>query len=175
MFTKDINGELTAGILLPSGAVTADGNGAGLDLNGYTGELAVVLNCAAATAGTNPTMDVLIQDSPAGNLISNIAYGSNTGTGKIQNVIAGPDAIAETFTLTASNATTIAVSGGTTGSLGNATVGTQFTSAQVSFKVVAGGVAWQSGDTITFDVAVRTYTNISGSTPSHAVDSYSGS
>jgi hypothetical protein len=63
MFTKDLKGELTAIALIPSAAVTADGNGTGVDLLGYTGEVVAVLNCGAATAGTNPTMDISFEDS----------------------------------------------------------------------------------------------------------------
>lgn len=49
-------------LLLPA-AVTASGNGTGVDLKDYIGLAKVILHSAKASAGTSPTMDVKIQDS----------------------------------------------------------------------------------------------------------------
>lgn len=48
--------------LLPVASVTASGNATAVDMQAYDGEIAIILDCAAGT-GTNPTMDVKIQDS----------------------------------------------------------------------------------------------------------------
>jgi hypothetical protein len=52
-----------AASLLPPGAVAANTNGTGVSLAGKKGTAAAILNCGAATAGTNPTMDVKLQES----------------------------------------------------------------------------------------------------------------
>jgi hypothetical protein len=49
--------------LLPPGAIAANTNGTGVSLAGKKGTAAAILNCGAATAGTNPTMDVKLQES----------------------------------------------------------------------------------------------------------------
>ena len=52
--------------LLPALARTATANGSGVDLQGSNdaeGEAVVILDCAAAGAGTTPTYNVKIQDS----------------------------------------------------------------------------------------------------------------
>lgn len=48
--------------LLPQQAVTADGNGTGIDVTQFVGAIAVMLACKAA-AGTSPTLDVKLQES----------------------------------------------------------------------------------------------------------------
>jgi hypothetical protein len=52
--------------LLPVAAVTSDGNGSAVDLQGLTGEIAVILDVSAPVAGTTPTMDVKLQHSVDG-------------------------------------------------------------------------------------------------------------
>lgn len=60
--------------LIPSGAKTADANGTAVDVTKYEGVALAVLNCAAATAGTNPTMDVKLQHSD-----DNVTFADVTG------------------------------------------------------------------------------------------------
>lgn len=48
--------------LFPTAARTATANGTGVDLQQYSGDVAVVLDSAAGT-GTTPTLDVKLQDS----------------------------------------------------------------------------------------------------------------
>lgn len=54
--------------------------------------------------------------------------------------------VLETITITFSSATAFSVSGSVTGALGSGTVGTDFTSSRVSFRIVAGSTAFASGD-----------------------------
>lgn len=61
-FTYDITGATSRSTALKSQAVATTTNGPAVDLRTYRGKVAVLLNIAAATAGTNPTMDVKIQD-----------------------------------------------------------------------------------------------------------------
>ncbi len=75
--------------------------------------------------------------------------GSNTGNGTVSAITEPPGAEAQTITMTAITATTFSVVGSVSGSLGTATVGTAFTSGQLNFKIVAGGTAFATGDTIT--------------------------
>ena len=49
--------------LIPNAAVTADGNGTGVDLITLTGEIAIVCDVPAPVAGTNPTLDLIVEDS----------------------------------------------------------------------------------------------------------------
>lgn len=60
---QDLKTEFTITDLVPSGAVTGSGNGTGLDLRDYIGDVSFWAVIGAATAGTNPTMDVSIEDS----------------------------------------------------------------------------------------------------------------
>jgi len=69
----DLKGNLNIVVVRKSAAVTATGNGTGLDLMGYEGKVAIVFNVAAATAGTNPTYDAKVQDSPDNSTFTDIA------------------------------------------------------------------------------------------------------
>jgi hypothetical protein len=59
--------------LLPIAAVTATGNGTGVDLEEIDGEIAVMID-VANVAGTLPTMDLTLEDSA-----DNITFGAVTG------------------------------------------------------------------------------------------------
>lgn len=63
MFTKDLKTETTLLTLLKAQSATATANGTGVDISSYVGNILVILNAAAATAGSSPTLDVKIQDS----------------------------------------------------------------------------------------------------------------
>lgn len=52
--------------LLAATTQTSSTNGAAVDLQGYTGQLAVVLNAAKGTGNADNTLDVKIQDSADG-------------------------------------------------------------------------------------------------------------
>jgi hypothetical protein len=58
--------------LLPAQSVTADGNGPGVDVREFTGEMAVFL-AAKNTAGTTPTLDVKLQDSDDDSTYADVA------------------------------------------------------------------------------------------------------
>ena len=148
----------TLAALLSPSAVTADGNSPGLDIRDYVGDLALVLS-AKNTAGTSPTMAVKLQAAADANVISNVVK-TGTGNGTIMELEGGPDSVAETITITFSSATAFSVSGSVTGAMGSGTVGTLFTSAQASFRVLAGSTAFVNTDTIAFTTAARTYADI---------------
>lgn len=58
------NNDITAVSLIASQAVTATVTPSnGTDLSAYDGEMTFILDCGAATAGTDPTMNVTIQAS----------------------------------------------------------------------------------------------------------------
>ena len=77
---------------------------------------------------------------------------ANTGTGYVSTERAVSAAPAETWTLTATSATNFTVSGSTSGAQAAATVGTPYDNSIVAFEIVAGGVAFVSGDIFTFSV-----------------------
>lgn len=79
MFIKDLLNELSYFQLNPGGVTTSTVTGTGVDIQNYTGEIAISLDCPAATAGTNPTMTVKIQDS-ADNSTWADCINPNTGT-----------------------------------------------------------------------------------------------
>lgn len=63
MFTQDIKGATERATVLKSSAIAVTTNGPAVDLRPYRGNVALIFNIAAATAGTDPTMDVKIQES----------------------------------------------------------------------------------------------------------------
>lgn len=158
----DIIGDATLTNIQGPASITADGNSAGIDARSLAGQGCIILT-SRNTAGTNPTLALKLQGSPDTDAVTSVTPGGgNTGTGTCFDVVAGPDAVAETITLTFSNATTAAVVGGTSGSLGNATVGQRFSSAYVAFDLVAGGAAFVNGDTIAIVTTARSYTDVDG-------------
>jgi hypothetical protein len=152
----------TATVIKAPAAVAADASGAGVDINNYTGDLLLV-SAIFNTAGTNPTLATKFQASNSGNFIESVAF-AGTGNGTITEVVAGPDAVAENITVTFSNATTAAVVGCVSGALGNATVGTKFSSAKISFLLTAGSTAFINTDAFTVATLAQTYSDITGAT-----------
>jgi hypothetical protein len=64
--------------------------GTGVDLQGLDGEATVILDSSAATAGTNPTLDVKIQDSADGSSgwadVTGAAFTQVTSTASQQRI-----------------------------------------------------------------------------------------
>ena len=58
--------------LLPMQSVTATGNGTGVDVQQFVGEISVLL-ASKATAGTTPTLTVKLQDSADNSTFADIA------------------------------------------------------------------------------------------------------
>ena len=156
----DIIGDATLTTIQAPASISATGNSAGVDVRTLAGLGCLVLT-SRNTAGTNPTLALKLQHSQEADLIGTVAY-SGTGNGTITEVEAGAGAVAEDITITFSNATTAAVVGSVSGSLGTATVGTKFTSAQVSFLLTAGSTAFVNTDAFTVPVSARTYADVGG-------------
>lgn len=156
----DIIGDATLTTIQAPASISATGNSAGIDASTLAGLGCLVLT-SRNTAGTNPTLALKLQHAQDTDLIGAVAY-SGTGTGTITEVEAGADAVAEDITITFSNATTAAVVGSVSGSLGSATVGTKFTSAQISFLLTAGATAFVNTDAFTVAVSARTYADVGG-------------
>ena len=85
---------------------------------------------------------------------------SGTGDGTITALTPGAGAAAETITLTATDDTHFDVTGSVSGSLGTATVGTPFTSANVNFTINAGATDFQAGDAFTLATTPANSTGI---------------
>jgi hypothetical protein len=75
---------------------------------------------------------------------------TGTGNGLISGTIGSATSVQETITATFSSPTAFSVVGSVTGAMGSGTAGTLFTHARVSFTIATGGVAWVSGDTVSF-------------------------
>lgn len=157
----DIIGDSTLTTLQAQVAISADGYTAGVDCRSLIGQGALILT-AINTAGTNPTLAVKLQGTQDADVVTSVTPGANTGNGTCTQVYGGPDALAENITLTFSNATTAAVDGSESGALGNATVGTLFSNANVEFLLTAGSAAWINGDTIVIVTTARTYADVAG-------------
>lgn len=157
----DIIGDSTLTTLQAPASITADGNTAGVDCRRLIGQGAIILT-ALNTAGTNPTLAIKLQGAQDTDVVTSVTPGTNTGNGTCTQVYGGPDAVAENITLTFSNATTAAVVGSVSGALGNATVGTLFSNANVEFLLTAGSAAWVNLDTIVIVTTARTYADVAG-------------
>ena len=157
----DIIGDSTLTTLQAQVAISDDGNTAGVDCRSLIGQGALILT-AINTAGTNPTLAVKLQGTQDADVVTSVTPGANTGNGTCTQVYGGPDAVAENITLTFSNATTAAVVGSVSDALGNATVGTLFSNANVEFLLTAGSAAWINGDTIVIVTTARTYADVAG-------------
>ncbi len=75
---------------------------------------------------------------------------AGTGNGVISGLIGGASSVAESFAVTATDATHFSVVGSISGSLGTATAGTPFTHAKLNFTITAGGTAFIAGDVFSF-------------------------
>jgi len=139
--------------------VTADGNSAGVDVSNYNGEILVGLQ-ALQTLGTNPTLAVKLQHAADGDIVTSVTPGSNTGDGTCTQVYGGPDAVAETITVTLTNATTFTVSGSVTGAMAGGTVGTLYSTPHVEFMITAAGDAFINGDAFAIVVTARTWSDV---------------
>lgn len=157
----NIIGDSTITTLQAPASITADGNTAGVDCRSLIGQGAIILT-ALNTAGTNPTLAIKLQGAQDTDVVTSVTPGTNTGNGTCTQVYGGPDAVAENITLTFSNATTAAVVGSVSGALGNATVGTLFSNANVEFLLTAGSAAWVNLDTIVIVTTARTYADVAG-------------
>ena len=76
---------------LNSAPITADGNSAAVDLLGYEGHVAIVLNVGDPTAGSSPTLAVKLQhcDTSGGTYadVSGGGFTSYTTTGSLQTLV----------------------------------------------------------------------------------------
>jgi|GEM_PF-960733 len=62
----DVQTEITAFVLAAAASNTSTLTGSAVLISGYRGVLKIILNSSAATAGTNPTLDVKVQHSVDG-------------------------------------------------------------------------------------------------------------
>jgi hypothetical protein len=86
---QDIPGLLTVASVAASAARTTTLTGTGVDLQSYEGNVGVILNSSAATAGTSPTLDVKIQDSADNSSfadVSGLTFTQVTTTASVQLV-----------------------------------------------------------------------------------------
>lgn len=82
--------------LIPSASIVATGNGTGVDIIQFTGQIAIVLDCGAATAGSSPTMDIKIQDSADNSSFADLspafAFTQVTNAASVQKKVLSKDA-----------------------------------------------------------------------------------
>ena len=139
-------------------AIAASGNTPGLDLKPYDGQIGVILT-SLNTAGTLPTLAAKLQTAQETNLVGAVAL-TGTGNGRLLELVGKGDTVAETITVTFSSASAFTVSGSVTGAMGSGTVGTKFTSPQISFIAYAGSTAFVNTDTIAVVMSARVYADV---------------
>jgi flagellar hook-associated protein 2 len=113
-----------------------------------------------------------------GNLALSVSGAAGTpsyvgvGDGTISGLAGGTASKAETFTITATDATHFDVTGSVSGSLGTATVGTPFSSNKISFAITAGNTDFQAGDqfTVATTAPPLNFHQIAGNNASLSVD-----
>lgn len=88
MFLTDPLNELTVTALSGPSALTATGNGTGVDVSGFVGRVIIRQNIGT-TSGTSPTLDGKIQDSA-----DNSTFADVTGATFTQATAAGVQSIA---------------------------------------------------------------------------------
>lgn len=71
MNQTDLPNYLTISTLLAAAAVASTANGTPIDLVGYEGSLAATVSASNATAGTNPTLDLVFKTSADNSTWSN--------------------------------------------------------------------------------------------------------
>jgi hypothetical protein len=81
-----------------------------------------------------------------------VIAGTNTGNGTVGSTSLGASPDFGAYTLKATSATVFAVTDPEGNALGNATVGTAFTSSEVNFTITAGGTAFVANDSFTLTV-----------------------
>ncbi len=74
---------------------------------------------------------------------------AGTGNGTIANLVGGSASVAETITITFTDATHFDVAGTVTGAIASGTTGSAFTSTKIKFTITAGGTAFVAGDVFT--------------------------
>jgi hypothetical protein len=141
--------------------VTADGNSPGVDITAFTGEILVGLQ-ALNTLGSTPTLAIKLQHAADGDIVTSVTPGSNTGDGTCTQVYGGPDTVAETITVTLTSATAFSVSGSVTGAMAAGTVGTVYSTPQVTFLITAAGDAFINGDSFAIVLTARTWADVGG-------------
>ena len=97
MFVQDIKGNVSTATLLKSQAVAGTVNGPAVDLRSYRGNVMLLLNCAAATAGSSPTFDCKVQESTDGSTgwtdVSGATFTQVTTTDSRQALSLDPDTV----------------------------------------------------------------------------------
>lgn len=85
MIPVNLGDQLQIAALLNTTTQTSSTNGAAVDLLGYEGEIAVILNAAKGTGNADNTLDVKIQDSADGSTswgdVSGAAFTQVLGSG----------------------------------------------------------------------------------------------
>jgi hypothetical protein len=74
---------------------------------------------------------------------------AGTGNGVISGLVGGSASVAETVTITFTDATHFDVVGSVTGAIGSGVTGTPFTSTKINFSIAVGGTAFIAGDVFT--------------------------
>jgi len=80
---------MTSILLLAPASRTATASGTAVDMRDYTGRAHVILNCAAASSGTSPTLDGKLRHSHDGTTwadVSGATFDQVTTTGGVQGI-----------------------------------------------------------------------------------------
>lgn len=104
--------------------------------------------------------DIDTSDNPVTTLSTDTPVLTGTGNGTMTSVSVDQNtAVPELWTITATSPTNFTVAGFVSGAQGPATVGVPYNNGIISFTINAGGTAYVSGDTYTFNVTASTAYN----------------
>jgi hypothetical protein len=96
MIPTNLGDKLQVMRLIPAAAITADGNGTGVDLQEYSGEMCAILDSAAGTGDPDNTLDVKLQDSADNSSfadVSGLVFTQVTDTAGIQKLSFNKDEV----------------------------------------------------------------------------------
>jgi hypothetical protein len=159
MFIDDFAGACTQTILRAPATLTADGNSAAVDCQNVKGKTLVTL-AALNTAGSTPTLATKLQHAEDNDIVTSVTPGSNTGNGRMTQVLGRGQTVAENITISFTNATTFTVTGSVTGAMAGGTLGTLYQNAQIEFLITAGTLAFVGGDTFVIATTARVYADV---------------
>lgn len=107
-----------------------------------------------ATLAASGTEIVFTGYNPSILIASVPTPGSNTGNGTISMPFILSNGVAETWTITATNATTFSVVGSVSGAKASATVNQAYNNTFIAFNIKTGSIAFIAGDSFTFSIAL---------------------
>jgi hypothetical protein len=168
---------MSASVFTVEGSVSGQGANAVVGVPYTNGAISFTITAGATPFALGDVIEIPVIDTPvyagtgdgtiAGNVVlrsvgevdtsnaTNLPSEDMIGKGTIGQITPSGTAVAETWTLTAQDATTFTVEGSVSGAKPDATVGELYDNGLISFKLYPGATTFVAGDTFEFDVIVQ--------------------